>query len=95
MEPKRSALSVAFGVSNGTPPDRFLVGLAMLSLLAAQAEKRTLMCLIDDAQWLDDASCEVLGFVARRLAAESVAIVFGLREPSGRRRTHDTRGLQM
>ena len=83
-EPQRSALGVALGLSEGSPPDRFLVGLAMLGLLAAQAEARPLLCLIDDAQWLDEASREVLGFVARRLDAESVAIVFGLREPSGR-----------
>lgn len=88
-EPQRSALSVALGLSDGSPPDRFLVGLAMLSLLAAQAERRPLICVIDDAQWLDDASCEVLGFVARRLVAESVAIVFGLREPNVRGDTRE------
>ena len=79
-EPQRLALSVAFGLSDGKAPDRFLVGLATLSLLAQVAENRPLMCLIDDAQWLDDASGQVLGFVARRLAAESVAMVFAVRD---------------
>jgi len=79
-EPQRSALRVAFGLSSGKAPDRFLVGLATLSLLAQVAEGQPLMCLIDDAQWLDDASGQVLGFVARRLAAESVAMVFAVRD---------------
>ena len=81
-EPQRVALSVAFGLSAGEPPDRFLVALAALSLLSDVAEERPLLCCVDDAHWLDSASAQVLGFVARRLLAESVAIVFAVREPS-------------
>jgi DNA-binding CsgD family transcriptional regulator len=79
-EPQRSALSGAFGLVNGTPPDRFVVGLATLSLLAQAAEARPLVCLVDDAHWLDAASRQVLGFVARRLSAESIAMVFAVRD---------------
>jgi DNA-binding CsgD family transcriptional regulator len=79
-EPQRAALSVALGVSSGAAPDRFLVALAALSLLAEVAAERPLLCLVDDAQWLDAASSQVLGFVARRLLAESVAIVFAVRD---------------
>ena len=81
-EPQRDALSVALGLSAGDPPDRFLLALAVLSLLSAVAEERPLLCFVDDAQWLDGASGQILGFVARRLLAESVAIVFAVREPS-------------
>ena len=70
------------GVSSGDAPDRFLVAVAVLNLLAATAEKRPLLCLVDDAQWLDAASAQALGFVARRLVAEPVAMMFSLREPT-------------
>ena len=83
--PQRAALSVGFGLSPGVAPDRFLVALAALSLLSDIAEERPLLCLVDDAQWLDAASSQVLGFVARRLLAESVAMVFSVREPSQER----------
>lgn len=79
--PQRQALEVVFGVSSGIAPDRFLVGLAVLSLFAAAAEERPLLCLVDDAQWLDQASELTLAFVARRLLAEPVGIVFATREP--------------
>src|SRR5262249_42951682 len=74
-------LGTAFGLSAGAAADRFLVGLAVLSLLSAVAEEQPLVCVVDDAQWLDQASAQVLGFVARRLLAESLALVFGERGP--------------
>src|SRR5215213_2039535 len=80
--PQREALGTAFGLRLGEPPDRFMVGLAVLSLLSDVAHTQPLVCLVDDAQWLDRASTQVLGFVARRLAAESVVILFGVRDPA-------------
>jgi predicted ATPase len=79
-EPQRDALHVAFGQREGTAPDRFLVGLATLNLLAEVAEDAPLLCLVDDAQWLDQASAQVLAFVARRVAAEQLALVFAVRD---------------
>jgi DNA-binding CsgD family transcriptional regulator len=81
--PQNEALSTAFGLSAGSPPDRFLVGLAVLSLLAAEAEEQPLVCIVDDAQWLDRVTMQTLTFVARRLLAERVGLVFGLRESDG------------
>ncbi|WP_252445120.1 ATP-binding protein [Pseudonocardia humida] len=79
-EPQQAALGVAFGLHGGAAPDRFLVGLAILNLMAEVAEEEPLLCLVDDAQWLDESSAQVLAFVARRVGAERLAIVFGLRD---------------
>ena len=79
--PQRDALATTFGLSDGAVPDRFFVGLALLGLLPQAAEERPLLCVIDDAQWLDRASAQALAFVARRLVAESVMMLFATREP--------------
>ena len=79
--PQRHAMEIVFGLSAGEVPDRFLVGLAVLSLFSEAAEQRPLLCVIDDAQWLDHASALTLAFVARRLLAEPVGLVFAAREP--------------
>ncbi|GAA0907168.1 LuxR family transcriptional regulator [Pseudonocardia zijingensis] len=78
--PQRAALGTAFGLRIGSPPDRFMVGLAVLGLFAEVAREQPLVCVVDDAQWLDTASAQVLGFVARRLRAESIGMIFAVRD---------------
>jgi DNA-binding CsgD family transcriptional regulator len=79
--PQRQSMEIVFGLSAGAAPDRFLVGLAVLSLFSEAAEQGPLLCVVDDAQWLDRASALTLAFVARRLLAERVGVVFAAREP--------------
>jgi hypothetical protein len=79
--PQRDALGVAFGLSRGDQPDRYLVGLAVVSLFSDASGVGPLLCVVDDAQWLDRASVQAMAFVARRLLAERVAVVFAAREP--------------
>ena len=81
--PQRDALATVFGRSVGAAPDRFLVGLATLTLFAEVAEQQPLACIVDDAQWLDGASAQILGFVARRLLAERIAVVCAARSGVG------------
>src|SRR3954468_948086 len=80
--PQREALQVAFGLEDGSSPDRFLVALAVLSLLAETVETSPVVCIVEDAQWLDRTSAQVLAFVARRLLAERIAMVFAVRDPA-------------
>ncbi|RSM91868.1 LuxR family transcriptional regulator [Kibdelosporangium aridum] len=81
--PQRDALTTVFGLSTGSAPDRFLVGLAVLSLLAEVTDEQPLVCVVDDAQWLDRVSAQTLAFVARRLLAERVVLVFAVRSSTG------------
>ena len=96
-EPQCQALETVFGLSSGAAPDPFLVGLAVLSLLSEVAAERAVLCVLDDAQWLDQASALTLAFVARRLMAEPIGMVFAAREPGEELRTLselEVRGLR-
>ena len=83
--PQREALGVAFGLQEGKTPDQFLLAMAVLSLLAESSAKHALLCVIDDVQWLDRASVQALSFVARRILADPIAMVFAVREPNDER----------
>ena len=91
-EPQRRGLSVAFGLASGGSPDRFQVALAALCLMTEASEEQPMLCVVDDAQWLDQASAQVLGFVGRRLLAESVALVFAVRNAGPRRSLAESPG---
>jgi hypothetical protein len=82
-DPQRDALDVALGLKKGPTPDRFLVGLAALNLLSRAAAEQPMLCVVDDAQWLDRASALALGFVARRVLAEPIAVLFATAEAPG------------
>jgi len=94
-EPQRQALEVAFGMAVGDPPDRFLVGLAVLTLLTRVSETSPVLVVVDDAHWLDKVSLQTLEFVARRLLAEAVAMVFTVRDPEGASALLGLRSLQL
>ena len=81
--PQRDALGTVFGLLDGAPPDRFLVGLGALSLLAGLGAEQPVICFVDDAQWLDLASAQTMAFVARRLLADPVGLLFAARERAG------------
>ncbi|MFF7475045.1 AAA family ATPase [Streptomyces sp. NPDC008092] len=82
-EPQRRALGTAFGLESGPAPQRFLVGLAALGLLAEAAAGQAVVCVVDDAQWLDRESADALAFVARRIGSGRIALLFGIRDPDG------------
>ena len=90
--PQREALGTAFGLISGPPPDRLFIGLAVLGLLSNAAEQQPLVCLVDDAQWLDQSSAQILSFVGRRINADSVLLVFGLRDRDANERVRRTPG---
>jgi len=94
-DPQREALETAFGFSAGAPADRFFVGLAVLSLLSEVAEERPLICVVDDAQWLDSTSAVTIAFIARRLLAESVGLVIAVREGTEMRKWQDLPELRL
>src|SRR4051812_4790979 len=94
-QPQQQALQAVLGLADVPTRDRFLVGLAILSLMAANADDRPLLCLIDDAQWIDQASLQTLAFVARRLSAEPIAVVFAARDSIPRSELADLPVLEL